>query len=202
MHEAHPRAPMNRATRMHLHRRCPAPNPGRGLPIRTRISSISTLACSSSPTGWVGTTPARWRRELAVDAVVEFIRATHDSRDITWPFPVDPTQSLAVEPRSTVALRIANRDGARRRARAIPRMRAWARRSSPCWSTAIESSLGTSATAAPTSCATGELRQMTEDDTWVNAMLGAGAAAERADHPMRHVLTSGIGMGADVVAVR
>ena len=39
---------------------------------------------------------------------------------------------------------------------------------------------------------------MTEDDTWLNAMLGSDAAAKHADHPMRHVLTSGIGMRVDV----
>ncbi len=44
----------------------------------------------------------------------------------------------------------------------------------------------------------GQLRQMTEDDTWLNVMLGAGAAASASDHPMRHVLTSGIGMRVDV----
>jgi serine/threonine protein phosphatase PrpC len=39
---------------------------------------------------------------------------------------------------------------------------------------------------------------MTEDDTWLNAMLGASAATVANDHPMRHVLTSGIGMRGDV----
>ena len=43
-----------------------------------------------------------------------------------------------------------------------------------------------------------ELEQMTRDHTWVAAMLAADANARTEDHPMRHVLTSGIGMRDDV----
>ena len=32
---------------------------------------------------------------LAVQAVVEFITATHGGRDQTWPFPFDPSHSVA-----------------------------------------------------------------------------------------------------------
>ena len=45
---------------------------------------------------------------LAVDAVVEFIRVTHDRRDITWPFPFNPGRSMMLN-RLEAALRLANR---------------------------------------------------------------------------------------------
>jgi PPM family protein phosphatase len=133
---------------------------------------------------------------LAVQAVVEFITATHDGRDHTWPFPFDPSHSVAAN-RIAVALRIANRrvheEGSR---------------------VAEHAGMGTTIVAllvdgdriivghvgdSRAYCLhAGQLRQMTEDDTWLNLMLGAGAAASASDHPMRHVLTSGIGMRVDV----
>jgi serine/threonine protein phosphatase PrpC len=44
----------------------------------------------------------------------------------------------------------------------------------------------------------GRLEPMTRDHTWVAAMLAAEPNARADDHPMRHVLTSGIGMREDV----
>ncbi|HXG90260.1 MAG TPA: protein phosphatase 2C domain-containing protein [Vicinamibacterales bacterium] len=133
---------------------------------------------------------------MAIDAVVDFIRATKDSHQVTWPFPFDPTQSVAVN-RVSVALRIANRKvhdaGAR---------------------SAEHAGMGTTIVAALVDgqqivighvgdsraycIRAGQLQQMTQDDTWLNAMLGAGAAEQAINHPMRHVLTSGIGMRVDV----
>jgi len=42
---------------------------------------------------------------------------------------------------------------------------------------------------------------MTRDHTWIAAMLAAEPNARTEDHPMRHVLTSGIGMREDVTPV-
>jgi serine/threonine protein phosphatase PrpC len=133
---------------------------------------------------------------LAVDTVVDFIRATHNTREATWPFPFDPAQSVAAN-RLAVALRIANRSVHDQGAR-VP----------------AQSGMGTTIVAALVNGSRivvghvgdsrayclrdGRLRQMTEDDTWLNAILGAGGVAAATDHPMRHVLTSGIGMRVDV----
>lgn len=133
---------------------------------------------------------------LAVDAVVGFIRATHASQELTWPFPIDPSQSMAAN-RLGVALRIANRSVHDQGTR-VP----------------AQAGMGTTIVAALVDgdrllvghvgdsrayCSRdGRLHQMTEDDTWLNVMLGSGAAAHAADHPMRHVLTNGIGMHLDV----
>ena len=45
---------------------------------------------------------------MAVDAVVDFIRVTHERRDITWPFPFNPSRSMTLN-RLEAALRLANR---------------------------------------------------------------------------------------------
>lgn len=132
---------------------------------------------------------------MAVDAVVDFIRATHNKGgDITWPFPFNPLRSIAVN-RIEAALRMANRrvheEGERNPDRAgmgttivavlvdgqdiiighVGDSRAYVWRNSA-------------------------LQQMTQDHTWLNAM--ADVDEDFRDHPLRHVLTNGIGMGADL----
>ena len=134
--------------------------------------------------------------KLAVDTVVEFIRATHNSREMTWPFPLNPGQSLAAN-RLAVALRMANRNVHDQSAR-IP---AQSGMGTTIVAVLVESDhiiVGHVGDSRAYCLRDGHLRQMTEDDTWLNAMLGAGAAAKIVDHPMRHVLTSGIGMRVDV----
>jgi serine/threonine protein phosphatase PrpC len=43
-----------------------------------------------------------------------------------------------------------------------------------------------------------QLEPMTRDHTWLAAMMAAEPNARTEDHPMRHVLTNGIGMREDV----
>jgi serine/threonine protein phosphatase PrpC len=133
---------------------------------------------------------------LAVQAVVDFITATHQGRDHTWPFPFDPSRSVAAN-RVSVALRIANRrvhdQGVK-----VPEH---AGMGTTIVTILVEGDriiVGHVGDSRAYCLHAGQLRQMTEDDTWLNVMLGAGAAANATDHPMRHVLTSGIGMRVDV----
>jgi protein phosphatase len=133
---------------------------------------------------------------LAVDAVVEFIRSTHQGRDLTWPFPFDPTRSTAAN-RIAVALRIANRNVFEQSTR-IPEQ---AGMGTTIVAALVDGSrivVGHVGDSRAYRARGGQLSQMTEDDTWLNAMLGAGMAANALDHPMRHVLTSGIGMRGDL----
>jgi len=133
---------------------------------------------------------------MAVDAVVDFIRATKDSRELTWPFPFDPTRSLASN-RLSVALQIANRKVHDAGVRDPER----AGMGTTIVATLVDGDDIVLAHVGDTRayCVRGNrLQQMTEDDTWLNAMLGAGAAAGAIDHPMRHILTSGIGMKPDL----
>ncbi len=133
--------------------------------------------------------------KLAVDTVVEFIRATHNSREMTWPFPFNPNQSLAAN-RLAVALKMANRNVYDQSAR-VP---AQAGMGTTIVAVLVDGNriiVGHVGDSRAYCLRDGHLRQMTEDDTWLNAMLGSGAS-KAADHPMRHVLTSGIGMRFDV----
>jgi PPM family protein phosphatase len=135
--------------------------------------------------------------KMAVDAVVGFIRASRgDARELTWPFPFDPTQSTAAN-RLSVALRIANRAVHS----AAERNLAHAGMGTTIVAALVDGTqivIGHVGDSRAYCVKEGQLQQMTEDDTWLNAMLGAGAAANTIDHPMRHVLTSGIGMRLDV----
>jgi protein phosphatase len=134
--------------------------------------------------------------KLAVQAVVDFITATRDVRDHTWPFPFDPLQSIAAN-RIAVALRIANRQVHEEGAR-VPEHAGMGTTIVALLVDGDRIIVGHVGDSRAYCLRAGELRQMTEDDTWLNVMLGAGAAASASDHPMRHVLTNGIGMRVDV----
>jgi protein phosphatase len=133
---------------------------------------------------------------MAVNAIVEFIKETHDSGEMTWPFGFDPKRSMLAN-RLMVALRIAN-----------SRVHQAGMRELEC------SGMGTTIVAALTErdriviahvgdsrayrLRDGQLLQMTEDDTWLSALMAAGATSGATSHPMRHVLTNGIGMRAEL----
>jgi PPM family protein phosphatase len=125
---------------------------------------------------------------------VDFIRATKTGRDLTWPFPFDPLLSVGAN-RLTVALRLANR-----------RVHDMARANvdlDGMGTTIVAALIGSGRVAIghvgdsrAYRLHDGKLDQLTRDDTWV-AMLGREAEdeiANPAEHPLRHVLTSGIGM--------
>jgi PPM family protein phosphatase len=136
---------------------------------------------------------------LAVETVVQFVNATATSRDLTWPFAINPKLSIAAN-RLTVALRLANQ-----------------RVYDAGHSEMQLAGMGTTLVAALVDANRvviahvgdsrayrfheGRLEQMTRDHTWVAAMLAAEPNARTDDHPMRHVLTNGIGMREDVTPV-
>ena len=133
---------------------------------------------------------------MAVETVVDFIRATHNVKELTWPFPFDPTQSIAAN-RLSVALKIANRAVHDQSAR-VPEHSGMGTTIVALLVEGDRIIVGHVGDSRAYCLRDGQLRQMTEDDTWLNAMLGSSAAAVATDHPMRHVLTSGIGMRGDV----
>ncbi len=131
--------------------------------------------------------------QMAVDAVVQFMRATHNGKEIPWPFPFDPHRSRAFN-RMDAALRLANRAVHD----AGERTRAHAGMGTTIVATLIEGArlvLGHVGDSRAYVLRDAELRQMTADHTLLNAL---GGHAEL-DHAMRHVLTSGIGMGTELV---
>jgi protein phosphatase len=133
---------------------------------------------------------------LAVDTVVEFIRATHERRDITWPFPFNPGRSMTMN-RLDAALKLANR----KVRDAGERDPAHAGMGTTIVVALVEGdriAIGHVGDSRAYVLRDGQLLQMTEDHTWVNAVMGHASRAAAADHPFRHVLTSGIGLGAEV----
>jgi PPM family protein phosphatase len=132
---------------------------------------------------------------MAVDTVVEFIRATHGRHDITWPFPFNPGRPMLLN-RLEAALRLANlkvhdageRDPAR------------AGMGTTIVAALLEGdriAIGHVGDSRAYVLRGGELVQKTEDHTWVNAMLGS-RGRDASDHPYRHVLTNGIGLGSEL----
>jgi protein phosphatase len=101
---------------------------------------------------------------MAVEAVAEFIRATQEGRQITWPFPFHPERSPSFN-RIEAAIRLANQ-------------------------------LGHAGDSRAYLYRDGELLQRTRDHTWVNAVLESGEDLQ--NHPFRHVLTNGVGMGEEL----
>ena len=131
---------------------------------------------------------------MAIDAVADFIRATHNGGEITWPFPMNPTQSLAVN-RVDAALRIANQ----RVHDAGERDPDRAGMGTTIVTLLVDGDrlvIGHVGDSRAYVYRTGTLRQVTEDHTWLNAINEAPEDLQ--NHPLRHVLTNGIGMGADL----
>jgi protein phosphatase len=131
---------------------------------------------------------------MAIDAVVEFIRATDKGGDITWPFPYNPLRSTAVN-RIEAALRIANNrvhdEGER-----DPNRSGMGTTIVVVLVDGDEIVVGHVGDSRAYLWKDGHLRQMTQDHTWLNAM--ADIDEDLQSHPLRHVLTNGIGMGADL----
>lgn len=129
---------------------------------------------------------------MAVDAVVEFIRATRNGAGHgTWPVPPDPARPMILN-RLNAALHLANRTvfdaGVADPARAGM--------GTTIVVALIEDDMVAIAHVGDSRAyrlRDGRLEQMTADHTWMEVMRQAGAIPA-SDHPMRHVLTSGIGM--------
>lgn len=156
----------------------------------------STLGLFVVADGMGGHKAGEVASKMAVETVIEFVRSTVRAADITWPYPYDPSQSSAAN-RLAVAMRLANRkvfDAGRNDLQLL--------------------GMGTTIVAALIErtqlviahvgdsrayrLRDNQLEQMTRDHTWLAAMLAAEPTTRTDDHPMRHVLTSGIGMREDV----
>ena len=134
---------------------------------------------------------------LAVETIHGFIVESARTADFTWPFGLEVSRSIDMN-RLTTAVRLANR------------------RIHDEGSKHVElSGMGTTVVAVLVSddrmilasvgdsriyrYRNGSLEQLTEDDTWLNSVLGAKQAEDAdASHPLRHVLTSVVGTRDDV----
>ena len=137
--------------------------------------------CSSSPTAWAGTRPAKWPRGMAVETVREFLESSRGDRDLTWPFGFNP--GAVVQRQSPGHRRAAWRTAASSRpARSSPTTRAWAPPSSRCSSrpaTAVV--LRRRRQPALPVRQRPRSTQLTHDDSWVATVL-AHEPGVRRDH--------------------
>lgn len=134
--------------------------------------------------------------QMAVETVVQFINQTAGGhRETTWPFPYNPELSAGAN-RLSAGIRLANRRvfDAGRNDTQLAGMGTTLVAALVGRSQIVIGHVGDSRAYR---LKDGRLELMTQDHTWVAAVLGADAAKE--DHPMRHVLTSGIGLREDVM---
>lgn len=136
---------------------------------------------------------------LAVESVTSFIEQSRDPRDLTWPFGLEPAWSMEAN-RLVTAVRLANR-----------------RVHKESLAHAAFSGMGTTLVAILVAeeravlASVGDsriyrwrdagLNLLTRDDTWLSALLAAGSEYDSpvASHPMRHVLTSVVGVNDELV---
>jgi protein phosphatase len=131
---------------------------------------------------------------LAVEAVVGFVRRSHEDTDVSWPYGIDPTLSLQAN-RLRTAINLANR----RVFRAAESHDDYTGMGTTIVAGLVISDrliVGNVGDSRLYLLSGGALVQLTQDDTWAATMLldraGPGAAA-LAQHPMRHVLTNVLG---------
>jgi serine/threonine protein phosphatase PrpC len=135
---------------------------------------------------------------LAVETVTGFIEQSREPRDLTWPFGVDPTKSLDAN-RLGTAVRLANRR-VHREGQAHP---AFNGMGTTLVALLVSGNHGVLASVGDSRIYRlrgGAVDLLTRDDTWLSALLAAGSPQDThmRTHPMRHVLTSVIGVNEDV----
>ena len=128
---------------------------------------------------------------MAVDVVIDFVRSTRGGGEITWPFPIDPSHSLAMN-RVEIALRLANQ----RVHSAGERDPGRSGMGTTIVTALVEDDhivIGHAGDSRAYVWRQGHLQQITQDHTWLNAI--GESELHTSNHPLRHVLTNGIGMG-------
>jgi protein phosphatase len=133
---------------------------------------------------------------MAVDTVVEFVRATVGATDMTWPYSYDPAQSNAAN-RLSVGMRLANRK-VYESGRTDLHLLGMGTTIVAALVTRAQLVIGHVGDSRAYRLRGDRLEPMTRDHTWLAAMLAAEPNTRTEDHPMRHVLTNGIGMRDDV----
>ncbi|HYE87981.1 MAG TPA: protein phosphatase 2C domain-containing protein [Vicinamibacterales bacterium] len=134
---------------------------------------------------------------LAVEAIHGFIKDSAGAPDITWPFGLEIRNSIDAN-RLTTAVRLANRkiynEGSK-----TPELNGMGTTVVAALVTTERITLVSIGDSRIYRLRSGELEQLTRDDTWLASVLGEKNADEAdPNHPLRHVLTNVVGTKDDV----
>jgi protein phosphatase len=134
---------------------------------------------------------------LAVETVAAFIDQSREPRDLTWPFGIDPARSLEAN-RLATAIRLANRR-VHREGLANVAFNGMGTTLVAMLVVAERAVLGSVGDSRIYRLRGSGLELLTRDDTWLSALTAAGSGDPQIwAHPMRHVLTSVIGVNEDL----
>ena len=132
---------------------------------------------------------------LAVEAIVAFIRRSHEDADISWPYGIEPELSFDGN-RLRTAIHLANR----RVFRAAERYDEYTGMGTTVVAALVSDhrvSVGHAGDSRAYLLSDGAFRRLTVDDTWAATVL-ADTPSDPTPQAMRHVLTNAIGVREDV----
>lgn len=136
---------------------------------------------------------------IAVETIVEFVARSVQDTSITWPFGFQPDTSVEGNQLRNAVL-LASRL-IRRRSEAEPEHAGMGSTVTVARITEGRMSFVSVGDSRLYRWRQGALAQLSEDDTWIAAMIRAGAAADATrHHQMRHMLTKALGSVADLDA--
>jgi protein phosphatase len=135
---------------------------------------------------------------LSVNAIENFIRRSEDADDLSWPCGIDDTLTFEGN-RLRTAIHLANRR-VHREAESREDYTGMGSTVACALIRGRQLTIGHVGDSRIYLMARGTVRQLTADDTWAAALAANGTAdpATLATHPMRHVLTSALGVGEQV----
>lgn len=126
---------------------------------------------------------------LAIETIHDLVRRTAGDADVTWPYKIDPTRSIA-ENEVMVATRLANDRIQARRSGGLQQMGSTVSLLRFARGRVVIGNLGDSRAYR---LRRGELVQLTTDHSLMNQMIAAGMDPA-ANFPWRHVITRALGM--------
>jgi protein phosphatase len=136
--------------------------------------------------------------ELTLSTIQYYLQSSQGRPDVTWPFGYNMVLSLNSN-RLATAIRLANRQ-VWRRAEQQPEYAGMGSTVAAVLVAGGEAAVANIGDSRVYLFRDGELKQLTADDTWLNAVIASGTLQPEslARHPMRNFLTQSVGSQTDV----
>ena len=136
--------------------------------------------------------------ELAISTTKYYIESSHDRGDVSWPFGYEFALSVDSN-RLATAIRLANHQ-VWKRAEEKPETVGMGTTIAAVLSDGAQAAIGNVGDSRIYRFRSGELEQISTDDTWINTLLQRGESAPQfRNHPMRNVLTQAAGSSSEIV---